>query len=105
MIRPVFGAPVSPTSVEDVIQKNSILKIWPNPAKDYINIDAGDLLLTSSPTIRIFDIRGIEVMKIIFTEKINVSSLPDGIYFIMLSTNGKQTRQNRFIINQIVRHE
>lgn len=97
MIRPVLGPLIKTTSIEDVIQKNNTLRIWPNPVKDYLNIDAGDLLLTSSPTIRIFDIRGREVMKISFSEQIDVSSLPDGIFFIVLNINGKQTRHSRFI--------
>jgi len=97
MIRPVVGAPVTITSVENVIFNNNILKIWPNPAQNYINLDAGDLLLTSSPTISIFDIRGREVMKISFSEQIDVSPLADGIYYIVLNFKGKQIRHNRFI--------
>jgi hypothetical protein len=98
MIRPVVGEPFKITSIEDVMLKNSSLKIWPNPANNLINIDEGDLLLTSSPTLRIFDIQGREVMKILFMKQIDVSFLPDGIYFIVLNINGKQTMHNRFII-------
>jgi hypothetical protein len=100
MIRPVFGAPVNSTSIGDIIRKDDILKIWPNPVKDYLNLDAGELLLTSSPIIRIIDIRGSEVMKIEFREQIDVSHLPDGIYFIILNINGRQVRHNRFIKTQ-----
>jgi hypothetical protein len=98
MIRPVVGAPVKTTSIPDLIAKNSTLKIWPNPAKDKINIDPGEALqFTSQPTIRILDIRGSEVMKTSFSEQFDVSSLPDGIYFIILNINGKLIKQSRFV--------
>jgi hypothetical protein len=81
-----------------LIAKNSTLKIWPNPAKDKINIDPGEALqFTSQPTIRILDIRGSEVMKTSFSEQFDVSSLPDGIYFIILNINGKLIKQSRFV--------
>jgi Secretion system C-terminal sorting domain len=98
MIRPMVGPPVAMTPVQNVAVKNNTLKIWPNPAKELINIDPGDLLQnTSSSTIRILDIRGNEVMNTLFDEQINVSSLPDGIYFIVLNINGNLSKQNRFV--------
>jgi hypothetical protein len=97
MIRPILGAPVKPTSVENISMKNNTLTIWPNPAKNIINIDAGDFFLSPLPSIRILDICGREVMNISFTNQIDISPLPDGIYFIILNINGKQIKQNRFI--------
>ena len=97
LIRPVVGAQIKTTSIQDINQENSTLKIWPNPVRDFLNIDAGDLLFASSPSIRIFDIRGRELMKISYSEQVDVSSLPDGMYFIVLNINGKQTKQNRII--------
>jgi hypothetical protein len=97
MIRPVVGAPVNSTSIRDLRGKDNILKVWPNPARDFLNIDAGDLPMTTSPIIRIFDLHGREVLKLLFTEQMNISSLPDGIYFITLNINGKQLQHNRFI--------
>jgi hypothetical protein len=97
MIRPVVGAPVNTTSVRNVFQGNKTLKLWPNPAKDYLNIDAGDLLLTGTPVFIIFDLQGREVLKSSFSEQLEISSLPQGIYFIVLNINGKQLRSGRFI--------
>jgi hypothetical protein len=97
MIRPVVGAPINTTSVRDIIPKNRILRIWPNPVSNYINIDAGDLLLTSSPTISIYDNSGKEVMRKNFSGQIDVTPLPDGIYFLTININGKQAGHNRFI--------
>jgi len=98
MIRPMTGSPARTTSVQDIVAKNSTLKIWPNPVRDHINVDPGELIQnTSQPTIRIIDIRGSEVMKISYSEQFDVSSLPDGIYFIILNINGKLIKQNRFV--------
>ncbi|MBA4323267.1 MAG: hypothetical protein C0408_10675, partial [Odoribacter sp.] len=97
MIRPVLGAPVNTTAIGDVILKNNSLKIWPNPVKDFINIDPGDILLSSQPTISILDFMGREVMKISFSEQTDVSQLPGGIYIIILNINGKRILYNRFI--------
>jgi hypothetical protein len=97
MIRPVFGARLKITSISDVTNRNESVKIWPNPAKDFINIDAGDILLTSAPSIRIFNIQGKEVLKTNFSEKIDISLLPEGIYFISLNINGKPVGHTRFI--------
>ena len=97
MIRPVVGTAFRTSSVNDVIVKNSTLKIWPNPAKDHINIDPGDLILNTPPIITISDIRGREVMKTSFSERLDISLLPDGLYLIVLNINGKLTKQNRFI--------
>jgi hypothetical protein len=97
MIRPVVGAPIKTTSVIDVPAKNKSLKIWPNPVRDFININAGDLFLNLSPTISIFDIRGREVIKISYTELMDVSHLTDGIYYIVLNINGRRSSYNRFI--------
>jgi hypothetical protein len=97
MIRPVVGAPVTTTAINDVMPKNRVLKIWPNPVTTYINIDPGDLLLTYSPTISIYDNSGKEVMRRSFSQQIDVTTLPEGIYFLVLNINGRQAGHNRFI--------
>lgn len=97
MIRPMVGPPVLTTGIEEVNLINNTFKIWPNPAKNFINIDAGNLIFQYSPVIRVFDIQGREVMKTSFRDQLDVSSLPDGMYFILLNINGKQLMHNRFI--------
>ena len=97
MIRPVVGAPLNITRVNDVRAKKTTLKIWPNPARDYIKIDAGDLLLDHSPMISITDLRGRELIKASYQEQTDISQLPDGMYFITLKVNGKDVGYNRFI--------
>jgi hypothetical protein len=98
MMRPVVGRPVITTDAENVISKYNTFKIWPNPVSTIINIDAGDLFQSSSLiTISIYDINGREVMRRQFAGEIDVSSLSDGIYFIVINNKGKQVYHNRFI--------
>jgi hypothetical protein len=97
MIRPVFGPPISSTGISDVRSTNRLVRVWPNPAKEYIKIDAGDMLLQSSPVIKIFDLQGRELIKTTYSENIDVSSLPDGLYIIVLNINGRSAVYSRFV--------
>ena len=58
MIRPVVGLPLTITSIKDIHYNNNrkSLNIWPNPARDYINIDPGDLQLSGLSYISISDL-------------------------------------------------
>ena len=65
-----------------------MMNIWPNPATDYINIDPGELQLSGSAYITIIDLNGRELIKVPYSERIDISSLHDGMYFIIISMNG-----------------
>ena len=98
MIRPVVGSPLIITSVHDVpITTKSLLNIWPNPARDYINIDPGDLQLSASTFITITDLNGHELIRVLFNNKVDISSLKDGMYFLVINTDGSPVKYNRFI--------
>jgi hypothetical protein len=98
MIRPVLGTPTRITSINDVITGNKhILKIWPNPAVDYISIDPGTEQFSGQTYISVTDLSGREIMNVKYTGRIDVSALHDGIYLITLSFNGKPLGYNRFI--------
>jgi hypothetical protein len=98
MIRPVVGAPLKVTSVNDThYKKKSLITIWPNPAKDYINIDPGEMQFYGSSYITITDLNGHDLLKVPFSERVDVSSLHDGLYFLVISINGTPAMYNRFI--------
>jgi hypothetical protein len=98
MIRPVTGRAMTTTAIRDVVPESNILKIWPNPANSLLNIDAGELLLSSSAlTISIYDISGREIMTGKFKEQMDVSRLPNGIYLLVVKINGKLAGHSRFI--------
>jgi hypothetical protein len=98
MIRPVVGDALRVTSIDDIIYKDKKLtRIWPNPASEYITIDAGDLLLTGDAYITIMDLNGRELKKTVLSERIDISSLPAGVYIIITSLNGKPAGYGRLI--------
>ena len=96
MIRPVTGKPLT-TSINDVISGNrSIIKVWPNPASDYINIDAG-IHLSGSASVIITDIHGRKLMEVPYEEQIRISSLGNGICFLMIRQSNRIVGVSRFI--------
>jgi hypothetical protein len=98
MIHPVVGDALRITSIDDVIYKDKkLIRIWPNPASGYITIDAGDLLLSGDGRITIMDLYGRELIKTVLSERIDVSSLPAGVYIIITSRNGKPAGYSRLI--------
>ena len=99
MIRPVVGSPLTITAIKDIHYNNNrkSLNIWPNPAKDYITIDPGELQLSGLSYISLIDLNGHELMKIPFSEKVDISSLHDGMYFLVISINGMPVSYNRII--------
>jgi hypothetical protein len=98
MINPVVGPARTTTAIRDVIPGIKMLKVWPNPSNSLLNIDAGDKFLSSSGlTISIYDISGREIMTMKFTEQLDVSGLPAGVYLLVVKINGKQSGQSRFI--------
>ena len=101
MIHPVVGDALKITSIDDIIYKSKKLtRIWPNPASEYITIDAGDLLLSGDAYITIMDLNGRELRKSVLSERINISSLPAGVYIIITSLNGNPAGYGRLIITR-----
>jgi hypothetical protein len=98
MIRPVLGSPLKITSVKETSYKNkNKLNFWPNPAKDYINIDTGDSQLNGSAYIKITDLSGHDLINIPYSERVDISSLHDGMYIVVITINGMPVSYNRLI--------
>jgi len=98
MIRPVVGDQIKTTSVNDIFyRKRNLVDVWPNPATDYLNVKIGDQLLSGLAYVTVIDIQGRELIKVPYSERIDISSLDEGIFIIMISMNGKSIGYNRFI--------
>ena len=100
---------------EKLIEQNNVsitsynynLSVYPNPARDItnINIDAQE---SDNLQIRIIDMKGRIVTTLdnnnlrIGNNVVNISnnSLQNGIYFVVLSVDGKVTKTEKLIINQ-----
>jgi hypothetical protein len=98
MIRPIVGSPSRTTPVNDSYTENKIqIAIWPNPASDYININPGDLHLARMAYVTIIDIAGRKLLEMPYNERIEISSLEKGIYFLIIRTDNKVVSVNRFL--------
>jgi hypothetical protein len=86
------------TGIEDLASDNGIL-IYPNPASDYVNIKAADGY-TAGYKIMLYSITGkLQYSRISEDTEytLNLSSYPQGIYFIVLQNNEFMIRKKLII--------
>lgn len=67
--------------------ENTNLSFYPNPTKDEVNFSA------KVDAVEVIDLSGKVLMKAENTEKINISALPAGAYYLKLHSNGKTITQ------------
>ncbi|MDQ3045930.1 MAG: T9SS type A sorting domain-containing protein [Bacteroidota bacterium] len=92
------------------IEENSALtsmEVYPNPATEQLNVD---LTLTESKNVevRIFNSLGQQVQVIngengaqgLNSLKVQVTELPEGIYFAQISLDGKASQTKRFVVSK-----
>lgn len=80
-------------SVEE-FQLNQV-KIYPNPTTDYLTIDS-EFEITKA---QIYTLQGQKITSHSNQNKIDVSSLSNGMYFLKITDNTKRTQSIRFIKN------
>jgi hypothetical protein len=98
MIRPVVGDLLKTTSVDDIpYRNNKQIRIWPNPASDYFSVDPGELQLSGLSYITVTDMNGRELIKVPYSDRIDITSLHKGMYIIITTTNGRTVGYNRLI--------
>ncbi len=100
MIRPVFGPPIKPAAVGTVRFNKNIIKIRPNPVSDYLYIETGDFFPLAGAMVTIIDLQGKTVIREKYNERIDISSLPAGIYFLIVNAGNKQTGTAKFIVSR-----
>jgi hypothetical protein len=97
MIRPILGSPLT-TSINDVnYRKPEAIRFWPNPASGFITIDPESIPVSGLTYISIADLQGRVLIKVPCTGSIDISSLHNGIYFLILSQNGRHLRYGRLV--------
>jgi hypothetical protein len=97
MIRPVLGTFLKTPVNEVVYSRNNTLRFWPNPASDFITIDPGDSQDTQNLNITIYDLQGRKLISVPWREKLDISSLNEGLYFITTYRNGIPAGQGRLV--------
>ena len=83
------------TGIEEVENEN--IKIYPNPANDFINIEINDNH-NGNFNISIYNSLGIKVMETSNENTINIEDLPSGMYFINVTTENLN-KTKKIIIN------
>jgi len=80
----------------NLVDSDSFGKVYPNPVSDIVNIEFSSK--QSNVSLQLFDVIGNIVLEKQFDsisqnqiEKLNSSSLTPGIYYMLVSSNGKQT--------------
>ena len=98
MIRPVVGKPLKTTSINDSYpDSKNLFRIWPNPASDFINIDAGELQLNGFVYVTIIDNTGRKLLEVPYNERIYISSVSKGFFFVIVSINDRVVGLSRLI--------
>jgi hypothetical protein len=87
MIRPVLSSTPIDVGIEEPVQAGIILSFYPVPASDHLNIRF-DHHLKNQFQVSLYDVSGRQVFyQGIFTERIPVSSLEEGIYLLRLNNS------------------
>lgn len=81
----IFAEIVDNSSLLDM--ENTTLSFYPNPTKDEVNFS------TTIDAVEVIDLSGKVVMKAENTNRINISALPAGAYYLKLHSNGKTITQ------------
>jgi hypothetical protein len=97
MIRPVFGPRSGTTGTERIFYRSGQLRIWPNPASDFITVDTGDLPLQGNPVIHVTDLNGRELIRTAYYERLDISDLSPGVYILIVEINKKPAGFARLI--------
>lgn len=96
MIRPYFGYQ-SVIGLEKEIENITELDVYPNPAKDYINIKSSN----TNSLISIINVMGQRVYSSNYQSMIDVSKFEPGVYIISIVDKKTQTKaQRKIIINR-----
>jgi hypothetical protein len=97
MLRPVMGRKIV-TGIEDQLAtKEQEIKIWPNPATQYINVSAGFEFELPGYSINVFDISGTRWINQEPSSSIDISQLPKGVYLLEITYHNRRVGYNKFI--------
>lgn len=103
MIRPVVGKPI-PVGINENTPQSIVLKVYPNPCTSgYLHLQATgqpDATMAAS-SLTISNIYGQGLIHQRFSASVDVSSLPNGLYFLELNgVDGSRRGVTRFIISR-----
>lgn len=95
MMRPIFRKKNWGVGFEENDKKKAQIDLFPNPAKDVLNIRFEDQVRNSD--YQVFSISGQQVIAGKLDKQLNVSNLPNGVYFIRIAHEGYSINK-KFVI-------
>ncbi len=103
MINPVMGCvnlPI-PIGINEYEQAFDDFNVYPNPAQNNVTIRLSELSLENK-TVHIYSTLGEEVLSnpFINSESIDISALPNGVYFICLTGESKNKSPKKLVISR-----
>lgn len=89
---------VNLVGIQQVTQNNPVaLTIWPNPSSGQVNFTVGNLNSKSTTSVSIVDMLGRTLLQFNYNNRselkdtLDLSALSNGVYFIKVSNDGKQS--------------
>jgi len=98
MIRAITGPKLTSTGIKDLSGIFNRVTIWPNPARDILNIKTDETIAAFHPiTHTVYDMSGRLLMKATDVNHIDISTIRPGIYILISTHRGAVVSRNRFI--------
>ncbi len=97
MVRPVVGKSLITTSINNELPYSDKIRIWPNPVSKILNMDLGQIPVNDKLEVSIYDAGGRLVISTGRVERMDVSALPQGIYYLVLTGNNRRLGISKFI--------
>jgi hypothetical protein len=92
----VISTDLSELSIEDAFLRDNI-SVYPNPTKSFINIELSNNI--SIEKITLIDLTGKVILNNNFTNKLDVSSLPRGLYLLKIQSDKGNVTTKKVILN------
>ena len=83
------------STVEEDRYLSEGLSVYPNPVSNSLKVDLGNLAESDSAYLSVYTLEGVQVFKIEFRKKIDISGLSSGCYILTYS-NGKVSQSTKF---------
>ncbi|HIB37022.1 S8 family serine peptidase [Mesonia sp.] len=83
-------------NTKDVEFQNTLIRLWPNPAKETINLSSDSSVDLTDWNINLYDLQGRLIIKNIKSQQIDISTLNSGVYVLDFK-NGNQSFQKKVI--------
>jgi len=98
MIRPILGDRIRTVSVDETESSvRNQIRIWPNPATEYVRVSLGDEQLREITRIAVIDLYGKKHLEVPFSDILDISNLREGIYILVASIKGRQVGITRLV--------